>query len=457
MSADAKDVAFKVQNDKEEQEEEDEVMVPRRDIPTRSVESLLACYPKMLHKNWDGVGNPKQNSIYNPPDPWEEARHDSDEDDGWLFTPRKTRQITDILDCFPAVQSALEMVKERCACSGCKENIPVATGKLGCLREAALDKFLLLVSHAIADSFGAPDSSGMWHQESIRDALCKILTDIIDEGVLLWDDWFRLVGLVYLGGVLTQDGGPRTEGSTALAAIQRGSLVIAASWLDLNSDIALNSFFKAEIRQGQLHGVCGDEAIVETEKTMAISEQDETMGIQQLEIESKEDDILDFGEGLVETALIGAEGRPYRLLTMARSTAYRRIVDPCDAVMAIHRSVYPQCSHSKPINTSSMPKLPSPKSLRLVSFDEVLGSWNPAEMPDMESLPNLDEEVIEVTKVLNTVTKFNVAVGLSLDGAVVTEKCCLECALNQPGVLSGTWNIINYSASVNSLQRGTVK
>ena len=121
-------------------------------------------------------------------------------------------------------------------------------------------------------------------------------------------------------------------------------------------------------------------------------------------------------------------------------------------VLARCRSLYPRCTHrkSKPSGDASIPS-----KVAIISFDMVLGSWHPVDIDDPADIDLVNPEKVQATKILNTGLKFNAAVSLSPDGAIICgEKYCMACALKSSEARSGNWTIINWDPSDgNSLTR----
>ncbi|KAH6652637.1 hypothetical protein BKA67DRAFT_659331 [Truncatella angustata] len=385
-------------------------------------ENMLAGYPTILHKNWGEIGGSNLSTVYEPPQ--EHQENDSEEE----MQQTSPMSIAQILECFPVVSSVFDLVQQRCTCSSCKSAKPLGSCSLGCLREAALHELLLLITHGITEAFGARDVSGLWDPNAVRDAVREVFEDIIRYSTLQWDRWFRLVALVYLGGSFNKipsssERSGSGEDSSATVAYQRGSLVIAAAWLDFSSDLSACRAFRAEFGEGQIRGISSEEAEVELEPGISL----DALSNFQLH-EPSDEDLTEWDDGmcLVESALISTGDRSYRLLTMLRSTSHRRLIDPFNAILGLFRSRYPKCAHPHP---QRVPILQPGKELHLATFDHVVGTLgiNPG---DVDDPPERRPNTIRVTQLLDTV-KSNVILSLSPEGTVIVESCCLSCACGE--------------------------
>ncbi|KAF4944687.1 hypothetical protein FGADI_12509 [Fusarium gaditjirri] len=198
----------------------------------KSLEDMLAGFPTILNKNWGDARGGDSRAIYEEPQP-------SLKPDAVALT----MLVHEIMECFPVAMSLFDTVQQRCKCRNCGEGRALGTGSWGCLRESALDELLLLITHGIAEAFGATNVSGLSDTKLMREGVRQIFSDIILNSAVQWDKWFRLVALVYLGG------NPKTvrswnerlnieDDTTSVVAYQRGSLVIVASWLDLTVDLS---------------------------------------------------------------------------------------------------------------------------------------------------------------------------------------------------------------------------
>ncbi|KAF5720070.1 hypothetical protein FMUND_4354 [Fusarium mundagurra] len=381
-------------------------------VPIRKpLEDLLTGFPIILNKNWGG----DKKAIYEAPD--------VDEIGAGI-----TMKSHEIMECFPVAISLFETLQERCTCRRCELGKPFGSGSLGCLREAALDELLLLLAHGIADGFGAVDVSGLHDARALREAICYVFTDIIVTSTIQWDKWFYIAALIYLGGNISPPSSwndRSIEDATLIAAYQRGSLSMAASWLDPVFDFSSFRVFRAEFGNGQIRGINSEEAEVGLEGCMGIDAPKDFARCPPTEKNLTE---LDVGKCQVDSALISKDVGSYRLLTMLRSESYRRIIDPFNAVLGCFRSTYPNCSHSYSEATESIPKID--QDLHLATFDDAVGMFS-IEARDFDIAPDYPHYTIQITNLLDKRIKFNVVLALSIYGAVIADNCCLSCACNQ--------------------------
>lgn len=105
-------------------------------------------------------------------------------DDSSLEPPRN-KPFCDIIKCFPIALDLFESIKPRCPCTSCRRNWSIGEGKHGCLRETALEALLALLSHTIADGFGASDVSGLVKLRDRKAGLQCLFTDLIWNGLVL--------------------------------------------------------------------------------------------------------------------------------------------------------------------------------------------------------------------------------------------------------------------------------
>nr|RBQ88725.1 hypothetical protein FVER53263_06539 [Fusarium verticillioides] len=389
----------------------------------KPLEDLLAGFPTVLNKNWGDAKGSDSRAIYEEPQPSLEQE-----------TEGLSMSMHEIMQCFPIAMSLFDTVQQRCRCRHCGQGRTLGTGSWGCLRESALDELLLLITHGIAEAFCATNVSGLSDQEHIREAIRQIFSEIIVHSTIQWDRWFHLVALVYLGGnlkIVAPWNGRFIfgEDTTSVVAYQRGSLVIAAPWLDLTVDLSSHRVFAAAFGNGQIRGINSEEATIELESCMSV---DVLKEFKCYTPSNEELAQLDDGKCMVESALMSKGEGSYRLLTMLRSESYRRIIDPSDTILGLFRSSYPRCSHPHPMKK---PILKDGKQFHLATFDHAVGGFS-VDPLDFNHLPRLPD-TIQVTKLLDTTLKFNVTLGLVSEGPVVADRCCLSCACDETGRVEG--------------------
>jgi hypothetical protein len=419
-----------------------------------NIGSLLNSWPGLSHKNF---GAPVRSIvIFVPPSEISKGNHTQRAKDGGEVT------WVEILECFPTIKTLLENIRPRCRCNPCRKEGPVDYNYLqpGCLQATALTVLLTLLSHAIADGFGAMDVSGICQSNPgvLWLAMQKVLCELIFDEVILWKTWFCVATFSVLGRSIDNsleapDVGA-DEGASELVAAQYGSLVVVAKWVDLTAQQLFEGSFGFHYAEGRLVGVGDEYAVVYSEKTMQPPEElgnnTWTFGAD----DDAEDPSADFGnltdawqtkddQGKtsktnvsVQTAIIGA-GSPYRLLTMIKSDKYLRILDPSMILMALSRSEYFRCDHHGPH--------PKPVSMNLKhtsfwTFDELLGGWDTSNhtfdrdtqgvVLQMSTTTN-NIPIFYVTTSQKTHLEFNISIGLSpFSGCLIKRPDdCLPCAM----------------------------
>lgn len=339
------------------------------DPSSMTIEVLLKNRPKMMLCNWGGLSRPKM--VFIPP------MLSDDGNDLRLSLDEVIRQ------CFPAMITLFDLVKLRCNCHGCAHDKPLGLGKTGCLRETALKVIIILVGDAIADGFGARDASGLTNYKLLMGSVHTLLLDLVVHKQVNWDTWFSLAAQVTTGYDWDASNFVPSEGSTAIVAVQNGSMAVAAEWLNLATEINYKACFGFEVTEGRLSGVVDECAIVQAEQEMdpPNSAQPEPMVLDDQTMSdpnalSTMTEMVKMNHGdtgaKLEMAITGAGGAPYRLLTMVKTSSNRRIVDPCQAIKAFLESEFPRC---KP-NCSQLHVKPEgqPETFEW-AFNDAVGCW----------------------------------------------------------------------------------
>lgn len=421
-----------------------------------NIGSLLRNWPGLLQQN---LGHSSSSIvIFFPPSETSKEKHATRTKDGGLETWSK------ILECFPTVQTLLENVRGRCRCNSCLNEGSVDYCRPGCLRTTALTMFLRLISHGIAEGFGAPDVSGICNSypEAAERAIRKLIAELIYEEIVLWNTWFSVAAFNFLGcsvedSLLDGPGVSVEEGASEIVAAQYGSLVVVANWADLTVEQRLAGSFGFYCTEGVLAGVNEEYAIINSEKTMQAPEgsgndvwtfspfddaagqlKDSSFDISAAWQKKEDEDDEPVNTTRVQTAIIGA-GSPYRLLTMIKSSQYLRIVDPSMNVLAISRSESLNCEHNGP---HTEPLCINPKTVSFWTFDDLLGGWDTSNRTfdiDAESV------VTQMSHTMNNVPMFyvttcqkthlglNVAMSLSPFSGCLLKRAdqCLSCAIKR--------------------------
>ncbi|OCL14375.1 hypothetical protein AOQ84DRAFT_406241 [Glonium stellatum] len=333
----------------------------------------------------------------------------------------KSPTLHEITEYFPIITTLLESIKSRCDCTNCLSLGPIGKGKLGCLREKALTLVFTLLAHTIANGFGAPDASGVVDVDLLKSSVQHLLAELITKDTVLWDSWFAVAAIVYMGCPLDIPNLEIIEGATSIVAVQYGSLAVVGRWVDIAAELTVSGCFGFDIGEGRLCGVSDEFAVVQAERRMAAS----LAAAEILQRPEATFDNSDMENSVVkvETAIIGAAGIPYRLLTMVQSNLHLRIVDPSDAIMSLCRSDIPQCDH-KASEASNRTEI-APGVLELWDLDKAIGYWN-TENDHVE----LGLHPIWTTAVCDSHLKLNVALSLSFHGCIIRgPRLCLECAI----------------------------
>lgn len=174
-----------------------------------------------------------------------------------------------IVECFPPIQTLLDLVRPRCGCHGCKDDIDPAEVKPGCLRETAMNAFFTLLGHVVADGFGIEDASGIGNPYALKLIVTKLLHEVAIYEHILWDTWLAVALTVYFGYDWSKINFSANEGASSIVAAQHGTLIAAAKWLDIAVDNPVDGCFGVEIGDGQLSGLPDDFAIVQSERNQS--------------------------------------------------------------------------------------------------------------------------------------------------------------------------------------------
>jgi hypothetical protein len=210
-------------------------------------------------------------------------------------------------------------------------------------------------------------------------------------------------------------------GATSITAVQNGCFVAIAPWISLTSDIRLRGCFALECFEGTLEGLSEDWGIVRCEK--GVEATGSNLGDSRIPDDDDVDD-EDPAELQIKTAMFRVGSLAYRLMTMATSGSYVRVVDPTTVLHALCRTIFTKCSHGSTGKGSSGSELSDETKFQLYDLEEILAQW------DQSFGVN---NTVQTTKVLTARHKFNVALALSIHGAAVAEfgLTCLACALRQ--------------------------
>lgn len=331
---------------------------------------------------------------------------------------------------FPAVLDYLESFKKKCFCTGCElEDTPIDICPHGCLRRIASDYVFLLIGNSVADGFGVDDVSGMLQIDPYLDQVRKLFSQLL-HGIVLWNTWFNLAACTALGyqpHLFYESKSHEAEVGSTLIAAQCGSMVAVAAWTDLTKELKVKGCFELDMAVGSLLGVSDDQAFVESEFTMQLMDMSTQSGTVD-EVANPNGDLattkLDESSFSVESAIVSA-GNNYRLLIIASTENYQRIVDPAFAILCLARSTKAQCLHA---SASPLKAFIGPH-IRFQTLDALFGTWDLS--PDDEVDPPLtgDIKLIPTPYILDARIKFNSVLCLCPDGCILVDNHgCLDCA-----------------------------
>ena len=399
------------------------------------------------------------------------------------------KSFDNVVKCFPLLQDLVINSQQRCQCFDCSR--PKArmagisggrrTTRPGCLQDKCVKLFCVLLAHTIADAFGAPDVSGLTEISALTKMVQSLLIELVHHKTILWDKWFAVATMVFLGcpPVLEGINAEHIEGASSIVAVQFGSLTTVSNWVDLTKELHVDGCYGFKFAEGNLQGVPQQFAIVQAEQQMGLivdsrrfnnsgltfsipaKEMPLPMEIQKLFDLSQ----IDNCELACEAAIVGGADIPYRLLTMVQSGEYIRIIDPSAAISALSRSVTFTCHHS--CKYFGLPSLAL--KLSLWNSSSILASWGSnfellqgkggGTFSDLENKvqdpPSLNAFL---TTPCDTFLKMNVALSTSAEKAVIRkEDCCINCALFGPqfneakGPYDGIRRIINVNIAPQAM------
>lgn len=344
--------------------------------------------------------------------------------------PRRKSQLgpQEILHQYQETRDVLEVCSSRCLCRHCFSD-PHGSGfnrRRGCLKAMAGSEILRLIAHAIADGFGADDTSGLYSAGHIEAATSHLLSDLLYEQTVPWVKWFGLAASVYLGCGTTFFDQERVT-FPEVVAMQYGSYVVAAPWIDFSSEVQATASFGFESAQASLCGVDADYAIIITESTACSNVED--LDLSQAKLPRHGYDDTNATEvsllASIQSTGIKLPRQPFdffTLLTIAKVGRYTRIIDPTAIFSAIASIVVPRRTHTH----SAKPAVSLSSPHRIWSFEEAVGFWAANNFEDKGSSRAYH------TTILDSHAKYNTLLALSPQGCVVKmAECCFACAQTQ--------------------------
>lgn len=353
-----------------------------------------------------------------------------------------------VVSCFPDLETLFQDMANECRCDFCDYPKEIGKGKSGCLRETTLTAFCILLAHSLADGFGAPDTSGLDHTTWSRRAVQNMLTDLVLEDRIIWDDWFKTATVAYLGcpwddAEMDLDASLDTtldSGASAIVAVQYGSLVAVAKWSDMMVEQRCEGCFGFSVAEGQLDGVMRSFGVVQTERSTPFPENIANQPNSTVEhaidkFNFNRAQASDDSEAVVQTAVIARTANVYRLVIIARSGQCLRIVDAAQVLWGVVGHRIFQCTHDSKVRPI-VEKVPLNTTIR--TFHELLGGWDAQcrenyregdTEPDSYGNENWSSEVATC----NTHVKVNVAMALSPRRCLImdSDMTCLAAAITE--------------------------
>ncbi|KAL9067198.1 MAG: hypothetical protein Q9157_006890 [Trypethelium eluteriae] len=394
---------------------------------TRVVGDLFVRYPQLLQLHTGEVTIPGPVFRKTEDDDNTSSSEEIEEESG---RPKdKVTTAGKIVAYFPVLQDVMEAIQKRCSCRQCKSAADLDNCKPGCLRDAAMTHFLLLLGHAVSDAVGGVDASGLSNPTDQVRCMTALFDEIIQLQWIQWPTVFAL-GACIVSGIAYSEFGRRhldgaESGSSQWAAVQYGSFVAAASWLDIAQDQERIKPFALDILEGTIQGVPDDCGLVRCERM--------TTDLSTLFAEGKsEDDApsmagwslikdLDTVDANVFTAVFREDTHLYRLMTTVQSGSYIRIVDPSTVARGVLHARRPHCGHKNLHESTGIER-----QSKVHDFDYALGHWNSEKPPALGN-------IIVMSKTLDSLVKVNTLLSLSFNGGYCilrdAEHCCVKCAL----------------------------
>lgn len=342
------------------------------------------------------------------------------------------RSISDyeILACFPQSADILDFIRQRCQCPGCRDgkardvyNDPL------CLGSWIRDRLWLIIAHAVADGFGAPDASNFGDFAVIREGVSTLMCHMVYNELVKWDTWFSLAARTFLGCPFAGPEVGSEHDQSGLAVVQLGSALVVAPWIDLHQDFEVQGSFGFVMAEGQIRGMETNFGVAKIEKENTLS----GVEIDLSDPAALNDEHYDADNvGLVaQSAITGAAGSPYRLILSVTAGDYTRLVNPSIAFMALMHSTEPTCDHDQSDEQNALSS-----TSRTWPAEKAVGLWessNWAYDPGYRDGKNKIQHILHhwaySTELLDTAAVRNVLLALSPMGCVIKSRhCCFACA-----------------------------
>lgn len=390
---------------------------------TRVMGELFPHHSQLLHLPTGAFSAP--GPVFRLQDDYDgEDNEDLDQEFDWeVHEPTTAGKI---VTWFPLLQDILEALQQRCSCHQCKVSANLDDCKSGCLREAGMTRFLLLLAHGFSDAVGGVDASGRSNPEDQVKAMTNLFHEIVQEQIIRWDTVFELAACTVAGTEWSAFDSSRgmDDGCSSWAAVQYGSFVAAATWLDLTSNPAILKPFALVILEGNIQGIPDDFGLVrcemmeferpETSEVSEAMEIDDNTPLTAILSLTKE---LDTVNADIFTAIFRSDTYLYRIMTTVQSGNYYRIIDPSMVARSCFSVRSPRCTH----DDRQQENISTRQRAIVHDFDYALGHWSSQK----------SNGGLEMSKTLDSMVKLNTLLGISIDGCVLRDmdRCCLDCAL----------------------------
>jgi len=348
-----------------------------------------------------------------------------------------TMPVRRILNCFSHARTIIAHACTRCRCTCCRNEMSAGdknyeiVSKPGCLAYLAEDYLLLIIAHAVADGFGIPDASTLSDFSAIRNGVQKLMSQVISHSHIAWETWFSLAACTYLGCEWAGTKADADEKLGELVAIQHGSAVVVAPWINICNELSLQGSFGCSIAAGQLSGMNTDFGVLYTEMTSPAADPSSDEDIARVQLMHEKDITL-------QSAIAGVSGSTFRLMTIATAGDYLRIINPATASMALERSVQPKCDHKQTVrmlyehlvhDMHGLPGIQGMKRCQQWEVEDALGLWSNDFDFAGEANPKIESSKIHCSLIYSDPVKLNILLALSPHGCVLKQDyCCLECA-----------------------------
>jgi hypothetical protein len=324
--------------------------------------------------------------------------------------------IRDSLNCFPHASAIIERACERCRCTDCRPEVArTGRSKPGCLAYLAEDQLCLIIAHAVADGFGIPDASNLRDFSEIRRGVENLMFELLHLQRISWKTWFSLAACIYLGCEWSGTTVHAGERSAELVAVQHGSEVVVAPWVDLDGQSVSQGSFGCLVATGQLCEMGIGFSILYTEETSPPAGISSNWKAPESHSMTTAD-----SEFALQTTITVISEPLFKLTIIAGAGNHLRIINPATVMLALEQSLTPKCNdlfHGAPAQNHQM-----------WSVEDALGLWN-GNTHDTEPR-NVVDTMTRASK--SEPFKLNLFLALSPHGCVLKlEDCCLTCAIAQ--------------------------